>query len=93
MAMAAAAYKIDNSSNLDAQIHPSQDGPNNGKPLSGASNNGVHYGDLPGANNIIRQLTSGTSYTLMLGRDSSPGGTWQATLYPQIDAILAADHY
>lgn len=93
MATFAGAYRIDNTSNLDANNHPSLDGPNNGKPLSGQTNSGVHYGDLPGVNNIIRQLATGTSYTLMLSKDSTPAGNWQQTLYPQIDTIISGSNY
>jgi CubicO group peptidase (beta-lactamase class C family) len=93
MALLAGSYRIDNTSNLDASIHPSVDGFNNGKPLNGSTNSGVHYGDLPGVANIIRQLNSGTSYTLMLSKDSVPTGSWQQTLYTQIDAIISSANY
>jgi CubicO group peptidase (beta-lactamase class C family) len=92
MARLAGAYRIDNTSNLDAGTHISLDGPNNGKPLGGLTNSGEHHGDLPGVTNILRQLSSGTSYALMLGRDNTSDG-WQNTLYPQIDAIIAGASY
>ena len=92
MAQVAATYKIDNTNDINSTTNPSMDGPNNGKSLSGTNNSGVHYGDLPGVTNILRQLLTGTSYALMLNRDNTLSA-WQATLYPQIDAIIAAGGY
>lgn len=92
MSKVASIFKIDNTNNINATVNPSLDGPNNGKLLNGTTNSGVHYGDLPGVTNILRQLTSGTSYTIMLNKDNQ-GGTWQSTLYPQIDTILSNGGY
>ena len=92
MAQVAATYKIDNTNDLKSTTNPSMDGPNTGKSLSGTTNSGVHYGDLPGVTNILRQLLTGTSYALMLNKDNTLDA-WQATLYPQIDAIIAAGGY
>jgi CubicO group peptidase (beta-lactamase class C family) len=87
MAQFASVYLIDNTNNLNSSTNPSLDGPNNGRMLNGSTNAGEHNGGLPGVANVLRQLPSGTSYSLMLNRDS-PNGTWQDTLYPQIDTIL-----
>lgn len=89
MAQFASVYLIDNTNNLDKLTNPSLDGPNNGRMLNGSTNSGEHHGSLPGVANVLRQLPSGTSYSLMLNRDS-PTGIWQDTLYPQIDNILSA---
>ena len=89
MAQFASVYLIDNSSKLNSFITPSLDGPNNGRLLNGSTNNGEHNGDLPGVSNVLRQLPSGSSYSLMLNRDNQDGA-WQASIYPQIDAILSA---
>lgn len=89
MAQFASVYLIDNSSNLNSSISPSLDGPNNGRLLNGSTNNGEHDGGLPGVANVLRQLPSGSSYSLMLNRDSQDG-VWQRSIYPQIDAILSA---
>jgi len=89
MAQFASVYKIDNSSNLNSTITPGLDGPNNGVLLNGSFNSGEHDGGLAsGVSNILRQLPSGSSYTLMLNKDNSVN--WQETLYPQIDKILSA---
>ena len=89
MAQFASVYLIDNSNNLNSKITPGLDGPNNGTLLNGSFNSGYHDGALAsGVSNIMRQLPSGSSYTLMLNKDNSVD--WQGTLYPQIDKILNA---
>jgi len=88
MARVAANYKIDTASSLD--------GPQSGVPLNGSTNNGMHYGIVPGVSNLLRQLTSGSSYALMFNKDNNSvtsSGEWQNTLYPQIDAIIANAGY
>ena len=92
MSKVASIFKIDNTNDFNSTVNPSLDGPNNGKLLNSTTNSGVHYGDLPGVTNILRQLTSGTSYTIMLNKDNQ-GGTWQSSLYPQIDTILSNGGY
>ena len=73
----------------NSKITPDLDGPNNGTLLNGSFNSGYHDGALAsGVSNIMRQLPSGSSYTLMLNKDNSVD--WQGTLYPQIDKILNA---
>lgn len=89
MAQFASVYLIDNTNNLNSETNPSLDGPKNGQLLNGATNSGEHNGSLPGVANVLRQLPSGTSYSLMLNRDS-PDGSWQDALYPQIDNLLRA---
>lgn len=88
MARVAANYKLDTATSLD--------GPQSGVPLNGATNNGMHYGIVPGVNNLLRQLTSGSSYALMFNKDNNSvtsSGEWQNTLYPKIDAIIANAGY
>jgi len=92
MSKVASVFKIDNTNDLNSSNNPSLDGPNNGKLLNGTTNSGVHYGDLPGVTNILRQLTTGTSYAIMFNKDNQ-GETWQSTLYPQIDTILSNGGY
>jgi CubicO group peptidase (beta-lactamase class C family) len=87
LALFASVYLIDNANNLNSYLNPSLDGPKNGTLLSGSTNSGEHNGDLPGVTNILRQLPSGTSYTLMLNRDNQ-NGIWENNLYSQIDNIL-----
>jgi CubicO group peptidase (beta-lactamase class C family) len=88
MARVAANYKLDTATSLD--------GPQSGVPLNGATNKGMHYGIVPGVNNLLRQLTSGSSYALMFNKDNNSvtsSGEWQNTLYPKIDAIIANAGY
>ena len=83
MARVAANFKIDTVSSLD--------GPQSGVPLNGSTNYGTHYGIVPGVSNLLRQLTSGSSYALMFNKDNNSvtsTGEWQNTLYPKIDAII-----
>ena len=77
MARVAANYKIDTASSLD--------GPHSGVPLNGSTNNVMHYGIVPGVSNLLRQLTSGSSYALMFNKDNNSVtsvGERQNTLYP-----------
>jgi hypothetical protein len=88
MARVVANFKLDTASSLD--------GPQSGVPLNGSTNNGMHYGVVPGVSNLLRQLTSGSSYALMFNKDNNSvtsTGEWQNTLYPKIDAILANAGY
>lgn len=63
MALFASHYKID----TDAD---SIDGPENGRPLSGGTHTGLHYGDLPGTAAVVRQLGSGISYAVLMNKNA-----------------------
>ena len=62
LARFASAFKIDTDAN-------GIDGASNGQPLLGTTNNGFHGGDLPGSAALVRQLTSGISYAVLLNKN------------------------
>jgi CubicO group peptidase (beta-lactamase class C family) len=90
MAMFASHYKID----TDAD---SIDGPDNGRPLAGSTNDGLHYGDLPGTAAAVRQMRSGISYSVLMNKNGKFEGGCPRD-YPRDvsqgidDAIVAAGY-
>jgi hypothetical protein len=61
MATFAQNYKIDAPTGID--------GPNNGVPLNGTTNTAFHRGDLPGTAAILRQLSTGESYAVLMNKN------------------------
>jgi CubicO group peptidase (beta-lactamase class C family) len=75
MARFASAYKIDTDAN-------GVDGPFNGQPLSGTTNDGFHGGDLPGSAALLRQLRSGISYAILMNKNDKFEGSGVRRDYP-----------
>lgn len=60
--------------------HGGPDGPSNGLPLNGMTNDGYHNGSLPGCATIVRQLPNGVSYAVFMNkRDEVSTGLYQST--------------
>ena len=63
-----------------------------GVPLAGAKNNGGHGGADPGVATMLRQLPSGTSYTVMMNKldEGNPSGdaSYQMQILHRIEAVL-----
>lgn len=75
LARFASVFKID----TDAD---GVDGPTNGQPLAGASNDGFHGGDLPGSAALVRQLRSGVTYAVMMNKNDKFEGSGPRVDYP-----------
>jgi CubicO group peptidase (beta-lactamase class C family) len=75
LARFASAFKID----TDAF---GVDGPTNGQPLAGARNDGFHGGDLPGSAALVRQLSSGITYAVLLNKNDKFEGSGPRVDYP-----------
>lgn len=75
LARFASAFKIDTDAN-------GIDGTSNGQPLLDATNNGFHGGDLPGSAALVRQLTSGISYAVLLNKNDKFEGAGTRVDYP-----------
>lgn len=75
MARFASTYKIDTDTN-------GVDGPNNGQPLLGVTNDGFHGGDLPGSASLVRQLRSGISYAILMNKNDKYEGSGVRRDYP-----------
>ena len=87
MAMFASQFKIDTDAN-------SIDGPDNGRPLAGSTHDGFHYGDLPGTAAVVRQLSSGISYAVLMNKNGKFENTcprdYPAAVREGIDAAITA---
>lgn len=97
LAKFAQAYRLDNSDPIHpgSPIYPgtSLDGPLDGVPLSGTTNDGMHGGNLPGTVTAVRQLPHGISYAFMMNNNVALPSGLEFTLYPQIDRIIAEAGY
>ncbi len=78
LATFAANYRIDATTRRD-------DGPMNGLPLGGATNDGYHAGQLMFSTSVIRQLPSGVTYVALINARSPP-----STLQVQMDEAITA---
>lgn len=91
MATFAGIFKIDTDAN-------GVDGVNNGKLLDGTTNDAFHRGDLPGTAALVRQMTSGVSYSVLMNKNDQYEGGGSRKDYPSdvragIDAAIAAAGY
>ena len=65
------------------------DGPQNGIPLAGKTNDGYHNGSAPGTATVVRQMPSGVSYAVLMNkRDENNQGGYQDTVKAQLDNAI-----
>jgi CubicO group peptidase (beta-lactamase class C family) len=91
MATFAGYFKIDTDDN-------GVDGANNGQPLNGTTNTAHHVGDLPGTAAMLRQLSSGVSYAVLMNKNDRYEGSGDRKDFPSdvkagIDAAITSGGY
>lgn len=63
----------------------------NGIPLNGKTHTSYHFGNYPGTSAIVRQLSSGLSYAVLMNKSDESGGPgYQPELMRRLDAAMAA---